>query len=251
MEYYIIFIFFVFGSVFGSFFNVIGLRLPKGLGFATDRSYCPHCKKKLTWLELIPIMSYILQIGKCRGCKQPISILYPIIEFLTGWLFALSYLTFGWQPELVMGLTLSSLVAIIIVSDLNYMLIPNKVIGFFFPIFIIIRLFSPLTLWWSSIAGAIIGFVIIFLIIILSKGGMGAGDLKLFTILGIVLGFKGVLLTFFLATLFGALVSIILLLSGKVNRKTPVPFGPFICIAACITYFYGYDIMNWYVTSFF
>jgi leader peptidase (prepilin peptidase) / N-methyltransferase len=131
------------------------------------------------------------------------------------------------------------------------MLIPNKILLFFLPIFIILRIFLPLDPWWSSIVGAFIGFVLITLIIVISKGGMGAGDMKLFALLGVVLGYQGVLLTFLLSTLLGTIVSILLILLKKINRKSSVPFGPYICVGALITYFYGHDIINWYITSFF
>ncbi|GAA5416239.1 type 4 prepilin-like proteins leader peptide-processing enzyme [Paraliobacillus ryukyuensis] len=251
MELYMIIVFFVFGSVFGSFFNVVGMRIPNHTFFDSDRSYCPNCKKQLTWIELIPILSYVFQLGRCKGCKQKISVLYPIIELFTGVLFALSYARLGLQFELIIALLLSSMCAIILVSDIRYMIIPNKILLFFLPLFILLRAINPPHPWWSPLAGALIGFVVVFVIILVSKGGMGAGDMKLLAVLGIVLGYKGILLTFFLATLLGAIITLILLLLKKVQRKTPVPFGPFICMAACVTYFFGYDIITWYTTSFF
>src|SRR5690625_6612058 len=98
--------FFIVGIVFGSFFNVIGLRLPKNIPFHTGRSYCPNCEKRLHWYELIPVASYILQRGKCNGCKEKISPLYPTMELVTGILFSLSYMTYGFQVELIMALLL-------------------------------------------------------------------------------------------------------------------------------------------------
>ncbi|CQR48014.1 Type 4 prepilin-like proteins leader peptide-processing enzyme [Paraliobacillus sp. PM-2] len=251
MNNYFIITFFILGSVFGSFFNVVGLRVPMQNFLTSNRSYCPSCKRQLSWYELIPILSYAFQRGKCKGCKQHISIIYPFIELFTAFLFALSYSLVGFEIELIMALSLTSLVAIIMVTDLKYMVIPNKILLFFLPIFILIRFFSPLQPWWSSIVGALIGFFLIFFIILFSKGGMGAGDMKLFAILGVVLGYQGILLTFFIAVLLGSISSAILLLLKQVDRKTAIPFGPYICIAACITYFWGYDIINWYVTSFF
>src|SRR5699024_4736589 len=127
-----------------------------------------------------------------------------------------------------------------------YMLIPNKLLLFFLPIFIILRIIEPLTPWHSSITGAIVGFVLLAFIIIASKGGMGAGDMKLFGVLGLVLGLKKVLLTFFLASLFGALLGGVLILLKIINRKQAIPFGPYIVLAALISYFYGDDIISLY-----
>ncbi|WP_182200451.1 prepilin peptidase [Paraliobacillus salinarum] len=251
MELTITILFFIFGSVFGSFFNVVGLRIPTNNFLESKRSYCPQCNKNLSWYELMPILSYILQTGKCRGCKKRISSIYPTMELFTALLFALSYYLIGFQIELLMALLLVSLCAIVIVSDIKYMLIPNKILLFFSPLILLVRMLSPLDPWWSPIVGSLLGFIMIFLIILISKGGMGAGDMKLFALLGLIVGYQGILLTFFLSTLLGTIGSAILLIRKKVDRKSPIPFGPFICIAACITYFFGQDILNWYMTSFF
>ncbi|MFB1051778.1 A24 family peptidase [Paraliobacillus sp. JSM ZJ581] len=251
MELIITIILFIFGSVFGSFFNVVGLRIPTKKFLESERSYCPRCGKNLSWYELLPIISFIRQGGKCRGCKTSISLIYPVIELFTASLFALSYYLIGFKIELLMALLLVSICAIIIVSDIKYMLIPNKILLFFSPFILFMRILSPLDPWWSPIVGSLIGFIMIFLIIISSKGGMGAGDMKLFALLGLIVGYQGVLLTFFIATLIGTVVSVILLIRKKVDRKSPIPFGPFICVAACITYFFGQDMLNWYMTSFF
>src|SRR5690606_16414482 len=210
------------------------------------RSFCPQCKHTLSWYELIPVLSYILQRGKCRNCKTKISVIYPIMELATGILFALSYVHFGFTVELITSLLLMSMLVIIFVSDITYMLIPNKVLLFFSPLFIIIRVLEPLDPCWSPVAGTIIGFVLIAIIILVSRGGMGAGDMKLFAVLGIVLGMKNVLLAFFLSCIIGSIFGIILLALKIINRKQPVPFGPYIVVATIITYFYGESLMNWY-----
>src|SRR5690625_1905024 len=180
-------IFFILGLILGSFYNVVGLRQPKKISFVSGRSACPNCKHTLRWYELIPVLSYVLQGGKCRQCKSKISVQYPLIELATGILFAFSFYKYGYSIELLIALSLMSMLMIIFVTDFNYMLIPNKVLLFFLPIFILLRIVHPLTPWWTSITGAVVIVAIISLIIIVSKGGMGGGDLKLFGILGIVL----------------------------------------------------------------
>src|SRR5699024_7213420 len=127
MELFFTLIFFLFGAVFGSFYNVVGLRGPNQETFVNDRSYCPHCKKTLSWYELIPIVSFVIQNGRCRQCKQKISAIYPFVELLTGSLFALSFLYVGFEWELVTALLFVSMFMIILVSDLKYMVIQNKV----------------------------------------------------------------------------------------------------------------------------
>ncbi|WP_440896003.1 prepilin peptidase [Amphibacillus sp. Q70] len=244
-------LFFVLGTIFGSFYNVVGLRIPKQQFFKSDRSYCPSCQKQLNWYELIPIFSYLFQRGKCRGCGQSIRKIYPLMEALTGLSFALSYWRFGLTIELILALLVASLAVIIIVTDQTYYLIPNKILLFFLPLFSIGRIVVPLTPWWSSLLGATIGFGLLFLIIIASKGGMGAGDMKYFALLGIVFGYPYIFLVFFLSTLYGAFVNLLLLMLKKVSRKSKVPFGPYISLAALTVLFFGEQIVNGYLTLFF
>lgn len=246
MDMLLTLLFLLFGLIFGSFFNVVGLRLPKNIPFANDRSICPHCKHQLSWYENIPVISFIIQKARCRHCSVKISFMYPMIESMTGILFALSYTIIGLYPELITALLLVSMLMIILVSDINYMLIPNKVLVFFLPFFVIMRFIHPLGSWWSSVLGAVIGVVLLSLIILVSRGGMGGGDMKLFGVLGIVLGIEKVLLAFFLSCLIGAMIGMMLLLFKVIDRKQPVPFGPYIVAAALITYFYGDFLVNWY-----
>ncbi|UFT97928.1 A24 family peptidase [Radiobacillus kanasensis] len=239
--------YFLLGTLFGSFFNVVGLRVPTKTFFQSQRSQCPSCSNPLRWFELIPILSFVIQSGKCRHCATPISKLYPLIEISTGFLFLFTYLHFGFQPTLLEGLLLVSLITIIIVSDLKYMLIPNRILIFFLPLFLVYSMWQPDTPWLSKILGASAGFVIIAIVILVSKGGMGAGDMKLFGVLGFVLGLKNICIAFFFSTIIGAIVSGLLLLFRLIHRKEPVPFGPFIAVGALISYFFGNDIWYWYV----
>jgi len=248
MDYFYIIIFFVFGTVFGSFFNVVGIRVPEKIPFHNDRSYCPNCDNQLRFYELIPVLSYMFQRGKCRSCKVNISFIYPFVELSTGVLFAYAYIHVGLQLELIVAILLISLFMIVFVSDMFYMLIPNKVLLFFLPLFIVLRIFIPLDPWYDMIIGAGVGYVLLAIIIIISKGGMGAGDMKLFGVIGIVLGWKNILLTFFLAALFGAIVGGSLMILKRVKKGEPIPFGPFIVLGAIISYFYGENIIKMYLS---
>lgn len=242
--------FFIIGLIFGSFFNVIGLRIPNGQSIVFPRSHCPNCQKTLSGFELIPVLSFLLQKGKCRNCHTKISPIYPFFELLTGILFAFSFYCFGFTSELIVSLTLVSLLIIIVVSDYQYMIIPDKVLLFFAPLFIVERIFIPLHPWWNPLLGAVVGFGLLLLIAVISKGGMGGGDIKLFAVLGIVLGGKLVLFAFFMATLFGAVFGIIGLLIKKVERGKPMPFGPYIAMGAIVSYFYGETLISWYSGNF-
>src|SRR5699024_6455906 len=210
LEIYVWFVFFLLGLVFGSFFNVVGLRVPIGISFVSGRSHCPTCYHRLHWLDLIPVLSFCWQKGTCRYCQAPVSVIYPAMELLTGVLFAYGYVKIGLTVELATALLLVSMLVIITVSDIAYMVIPNHILLFFLPLLFTFRLISPLDPWYDAFLGAVVGFVIIALIILISKGGMGAGDMKLFFVLGIVLGWKNILLTLFIAALLGSIFGVLL-----------------------------------------
>ena len=116
----------ILGLVLGSFYNVVGLRIPNGESIIKPGSHCPKCNHKLSWYENIPVLSYIFLGGKCKNCKQKISIIYPIIEILTSFLFYISYKIFGLSEEFFISLVISSLVVIIFVSDSKYMIISDS-----------------------------------------------------------------------------------------------------------------------------
>ena len=240
----------IFGLVFGSFYNVVGLRVPLKKSIVTTPSHCSSCNRRLHAIDLIPVFSYLLLRGKCRTCGTKLSPIYAITELATGFLFALAMWHFGLSWELAVAILFISLLVIINVTDIVYMLIPNKILLFFLPLLLVARIISPLEPWWDSLVGGIVGFSVLLLIAVLSKGGMGGGDIKLFFLIGLVLGAIYTLLTLFLASFIGMIVGIILLKIRGKGRKTPVPFGPSIAIAAIIVYFYGEQILNSYVSLF-
>ncbi len=242
------FISFLLGLFLGSFYNVVGLRVPRGESIVAPRSHCPSCKRTLTAFELIPVVSYVLQKGKCRACSARISFVYPFVELSTAMLFALAPLFVGWSAEIIVSWTLISLFVIIFVSDVHYMIIPNRVLLFFAPLLLIERLwFAPLTPWWDSLLGSFVGFMMLFLIALVSKGGMGGGDIKLFAVIGLALGVKLTVLAFFLSTFVGTMFGLIGMAIGHVKRGEPMPFGPAIVVGTLIAYFFGEAMIDMYV----
>ncbi|WP_188207302.1 prepilin peptidase [Alkalibacillus aidingensis] len=236
----------VLGLVLGSFYNVVGLRLTKSESIVYPPSHCPKCQKRLRVYELIPVLSYLIQRGRCRQCNEPISPVYPFFEAITGLLFVFAFYRVGFDVELVVAWLLISLLVIITVSDWHEQIIPDRVLAFFVLVFVIIRLWLPLDPWYDAYLGAALGFGLLFVIALISRGGMGGGDIKLFGVLGLVLGIQGVLLTLMLASLIGSFIGIALIAFSKVKRGMPIAFGPFIAIAALVTYFYGDSLINWY-----
>lgn len=250
MDNYMVLLLFILGVILGSFFNVVGIRMPQKIPYLNDRSSCLTCKVQLKWIDLIPIISYLLLRGKCRQCHTRIRILYPIVEFFTGFLFAYSYVKVGINWELLLLILLISMCMILFVTDICYMIIPDKVLLFFLPLFIMIQALSPIDSWYEGLIGSALSFIILASIIVISKGGMGAGDMKLFVLLGFILGWKLILLTFFLASCLGLLGAGTMMICKKLTRNQAFPFGPYIIIGALISYYYGSEIIAWYISLF-
>ena len=133
--------FFILGSVLGSFFGVIGERLPKKENFTTSHSHCNSCKERLHFYDMIPIFSYLSSLGRCRHCKAKIPFMLPILELTTGLLYAVSYYSFGLSYELLLALGVVSILMIVLVTDLTYYIIPDEVVAFFIFYFIIVQYF--------------------------------------------------------------------------------------------------------------
>lgn len=251
MQTTLILLFFIYGTVLGSFYNVVGLRVPKETLFKQQRSYCDTCERTLSWTELIPIFSYLFQRGRCKGCGEKISPIYPIMEFITGFLFAYSFYRFGFSHLTVQGLLLTSLIVPITVSDITYQKIPNKILLFFTPLFMIYRFIYPLLPWWDSLLGAMVAFILVFIIILISKGGMGMGDLKYYTLFGFIFGLNYFFLLFFLSTLYGVVIGVVKMKKDGTGGKTRLAFGPFIGLAALTVFYFGPQIVNWYLNLFY
>lgn len=239
-------LFFIIGTVLGSFYNVVGYRLPKEESILNPKhSYCTHCNKRLKWYELIPILSYLIQGGKCRHCKNKISFFYPVIEILTGLLFAVSFYSFGYSYELIISLTLSSLFCIVIVSDINYLIIPDEVTLISAIIITIVQfLIGGLKGGLEAIGSGILLFIIMYLIMLLGnfmfkKESLGGADIKLMFVAGVLLGPLVGLLVIFLSSVIALPVSLIIYL---VDRDNVIPFGPFIVAAMLILFLLKIDL---------
>ncbi|MBQ7136700.1 MAG: prepilin peptidase [Bacilli bacterium] len=230
---YIIFVWII-GCIFGSFFNVVGYRLPNELSIISPGSFCPKCEHKLKWYELIPIFSYLIQGGKCRKCKQKISIIYPVVEMTTGVLFAVSYFIFGFSYEFLISIIVVSFMVIVIVSDINYLIIPDEVTLFFSILVLVVKLIiegiRPAFL--ALFSGAFL-FLLMYLIMrlgnfLLKKESLGGGDVKLMFFVGITIGPLLGAFSIFLSSIIALPLSLIVLIKNKDNV---IPFGPFILIA--------------------
>jgi leader peptidase (prepilin peptidase)/N-methyltransferase len=237
MTIYYAIITFIFGTVFGSFYNVVGYRIPKGESLISPSSHCPKCNHKLGPSELVPIFSWLFLRGKCKNCGQKISMFYPIFEFLSGFLFMISYLIFGFDINFFIAITFISMLLIIIISDYQTYIIPDEVL-IFFSIILVIELIikNGIGSIGTILLNAIISFAIMFLLkkigdFMFKKESMGGGDIKLMAIIGAVLGWKMSIITIFLSSFIGLPFSLIYLYKNKTNV---IPFGPFLSVAAII-----------------
>jgi len=236
--YYII-SFFIIGLFFGSFYHVVGLRIPRKESIVYPPSHCPKCKHKLEWFELIPILSYIFLLGKCRNCKQKIPVTYPFIELITGILFAYSYYVFGVSLNLLFTLILISGLLIIIVADFKYMIIPDEIIIILSIVLIVFKSFMvSFDMLLNSLGSGVIAFVFMFMVKYLGdksfkRESLGGGDVKLMFILGFVFGIETSVMIVFISSLIAFPVAIFILIKKKSNI---LPFGPFLSMAAITLY---------------
>ncbi len=236
---------FILGAILGSFYNVVGYRLPKGESIVYPSSHCPNCNHKLSFLELIPILSYILQKGRCKNCKEKISLFYPIFEGLTGVLFVLSYISFGLDLKIIIVLTFISMIIIIVVSDYHYLIISDEVLIFFAIILLIeIVCINGFNAGISAILDGLLSFITMFLIkkfgdFIFKKESMGGGDIKLMFLFGMVLSYPIAILSIFVGSLFG--LPIALLILYKKNDHV-IPFGPFLALGGVILLLMHVDV---------
>lgn len=237
MYYALIIMFFIIGTVFGSFYNVVGYRIPKGESILYPSSHCPKCNHKLKPMELIPILSFLFLGGKCKNCGEKISWFYPIFEFTSGILFALCFVVFGYSLECLFYIVFISMLLIIIISDYQTMIIPDSVLIVSLGILIIIKFFmSSIEVVGMSLLAGAGAFVFMLLLklfgdFLFKKESMGGGDIKLMAIYGFVLGFPMSIVSVFLAAIIGLPISLLVLKSKK-NHE--IPFGPFLAISAIV-----------------
>ena len=247
---------FIYGLLIGSFLNVVIYRIPREENIAWPGSHCPGCGHGLKWYDNIPLLSYLLLKGRCRYCKEEISLQYPLVEALNGIIYVLLYIFF-YQVKLdfvFLALISSTLLAILVI-DLKEQLIPDVLVVIVLISSIIHKALLhflegipfPLT---DSLLGLIIAGGLFLLIVFVSRGGMGGGDVTLIGALGFVLGVRGILMVIFLSFVLGSVISIFLLAARIKSRKDPIPFGPFIVISFYITLFFGDNILNWYTGLF-
>lgn len=252
------------GLAVGSFLGVAATRLPAEQSLIHPPSACDHCRQRLQPIDLVPIAGYLLLRGKCRHCGVRVPLVYPLIEAATGCLFALVAWRIGFQLELLAGLLLISVLITITITDIQRRIIPDKVVFFGMGAMIVLRIFTHSLPWWNYGVAFVIGGGILYLLALLSvllmrKEGMGGGDIKLFAFLGLVLGINQTLFTLFAAALLGLIGGLLqrsvqarVNASGGSSSTTEdeeyIAFGPYIAMAAIISYIWGDQLISMYLS---
>ena len=235
----------LFGLVFGSFFNVCIYRIPQGKSIAWPASFCPHCKTHIRWFDNIPVLSYIFLLGKCRACKKPISMQYPLVELLTAILTVLFVYRYGitvWTFGVLLAVYFLIILSVI---DLQLMIIPDR---FSLGLIVLGLAFAWCNpnftgVWWQkelwSLVGAGAGLFGVLAIALLGtwifkKEAMGGGDVKLMAGVGAFVGWQGVITTVIFGSFFGLVYAVFLMIFKGKKGSDAIPFGPFLSLGALI-----------------
>jgi leader peptidase (prepilin peptidase) / N-methyltransferase len=252
---------FLFGLAIGSFLNVCIYRVPLKKSIVTPPSGCPGCGGQIRFYDNIPILSYLILLGKCRQCHEPISIKYPLVELLTGLLslslFVNCYPDYGLY--IVLFIFTSSLVVVSFI-DLSHQIIPDVVTipGIFAGLLVavIFNIFSSYSItWYDSLIGAIGGGGILYLVAVgfeklTGKEGMGGGDIKLLAMIGAWMGWCAIPMIILISSLTGSIIGAASLLLAKKGLRTRIPFGPFLVLGTLVYLFFGIKIKTYYLSLF-
>jgi len=259
MEIILAIFFGLLGIVFGSFFNVCIDRLPDRKSLVSPASHCDVCQHPLSLADNIPIISYLWLGGKCRYCGARISSRVLIIELVTGALFTLLYLKYGLTEQFAEIIVYTCILLVLAVIDqekgllLNVIIYPAMILALVINIFlpdIILTTYAPHLGVLNGLLGGAIGFTILLLPALISRTGMGWGDVKLAGLLGLMTGFPNVFVAIFGGVLIGGLWAGSLLLLKKKGRKDAIPFGPFLAIGGFVALVWGSAIIHWYLSLF-
>jgi len=254
-------ILFIFGLMFGSFANVVIYRLPSGKSIVFPGSCCPACGKSILFYDNIPLLSYLLLKGRCRACSNRISSRYFLVELLSGILFFLVYVKFGFNINFFIYALFALALLVVGFIDIDTFLIsdiivlPMVLLGLLFS-FLFPQMHNSLSRTQSilySFYGIILGGGLLILLsvfgkLLFRKEAMGGGDVKLLAMIGAFLGWKSIFMTIFFASLLGTVISLSLIACKKKTMEDYVPFGPYLGLGALISLFYkGMNFMGFFI----
>jgi len=243
---------FIAGTLIGSFLNVCVHRLPREESIIRPRSRCPACQAQIRAIDNIPLISFLLLGARCRDCGNPIAWRYPLVEALTGTLFAMTVVRFGVTPRAALLLAFLSGLVVVSFIDLDHQIIPNVVTLPGIPLGLLAGLLLGEPPLLDRVMGTLLGAGFLYLVLfyggaLFGQEAMGEGDLNLIALVGAFLGWKAVALTIFLGCLFGSAVGLALIASRRLGRRQHIPFGPFLSLGAVVALFWGDRLIAWYL----
>lgn len=242
-----IFAYFFTGLLFGSFYALCIYRIPRGESIVAHPSHCENCQARLQPQDLVPFFSWLALRGKCRYCGTAISWKHPAVELLSAGLFTAAFVVMEDTKYLLPALALLSVLILVSLIDIEHYLIPNRIIVAGAIVALILNIIFHFITWEEMLLGMLTGGGILYLLALLSKGGLGGGDIKLAALVGTYLGWQKVVLALFLGSFLAAVVGSILILSGRKSSKDPLPFGPFLSMGSLLSMFYGQEIILRYL----
>lgn len=249
------------GTVIGSFLNVCISRLPQNESIVRPKSHCVSCGSGLRPFDMVPIISYIMLRGKCRYCGAGIPSRHALVETLTGLVFVSLFQKYSLNPEFILSAALISILIVVFFIDMDFMIIPDSLVisgmivgtlQFVYNIFYPIRLYGDRN-WWNPLVGAVEGSGFLFiaaligLLIFKTDEAMGGGDIKILAPIGLFTGWKLTIVILFLSAFIAGIAGIFLIAVKRLNRRSAIPFGPFIVVSTYISVIWGWDIINWYI----
>jgi leader peptidase (prepilin peptidase)/N-methyltransferase len=238
---------FLFGAAIGSFLNVCIYRIPRKESLVLPASHCPRCDAPIRFYDNIPLVSWLILMGKCRQCRSPISFQYPLVEFINGAGYLYLYSRFGLSPVMALYSLFFSALVVITFIDLHHKIIPDVISLPGIAIGLLASLLVLPPTFLESVIGATLGWTLFYAVALVSRGGMGGGDIKLIAMIGAFLGWEKMLLTIMVGAFAGSLVGIGLMIFFKKGRKYAVPFGPFLALGALVSLFWGGMLIDWYL----
>lgn len=242
-----LFISIVTGLIVGSFLNVCIYRIPRGESIVSPPSHCPKCGSRVAARDLIPVFSYLFLKGRCRYCRERISPLYSLVEVITSLLFAAIYIQFGPNELLLKYLFLTAVLVVITFIDLEFYLIPDRIVLFALIAGLPLNLIARDLTIVSALSGMLSAGGFLLILAVVSRGGMGGGDIKLAAVIGFYLGWPNGFLALLFACMLAGIVGLALVLTRIKGRKDVIPFGPFIVAGTFISIFYGNYLLLWYL----
>lgn len=236
---------FLAGLAIGSFLNVLIYRIPRGESIITPGSRCPKCGHALGFIDLIPVAGFLVNRARCRYCAAPISARYPAVELLTGLLFWLVFERYGLTLQSLTGMMLSSVLIVAAFTDIDEGIIPNALTYPAFLAALVLAWFTPLTIT-DALLGGLGFFALMLAVAMISRGGMGGGDVKLAAVIGACIGPAGAFMVLILASLAGGVWGAVLIARGSAGRKTALKFGPFLAAAGFAVFMWKNELIALY-----